>query len=285
MKKIAFFVLLPVMLLCFAVTSHSAPVYLKLGGACYSTDPSSLQQYLLKGKKVDINWSSSGIGSQTKLKLALLKNNAPFRVIATGLPLTNGYQNAIGDWTNSTFWTPANSDIGCNYKFQLSTEDNTVSTTGLLFHILPANQFVSQGKYTYVRLDWPQGGEVLRLGKSYQIKWTWVPFAQVWPSHQLKLELFSNNSKVVDIATVGLNFFDQCQVYGTHGWLVSNSLAPGNYYRMKISGDSSSWLSNNFIIAYPSPTTGSGTGSKVPKVNQSGAGVDGPSPPPVKKIK
>jgi hypothetical protein len=284
MKKFAF-VVIPITLLYLVTSSHSAPVYLKLGGACYSTDPSSFQQYLLSGKQVNIDWSSTGISPQTKLKLTLLKNDAPLRVIATGLPLTNGYQNVIGDWVNDTPWTPANSDIGCNYKFQLSTEDNTVSTTGLLFQILPANRFVSQGKYTYVRLDWPQGGEVLRLGKSYQIKWAWIPFPQIWPSQKLKLELFYNNSKVSDIATVGLNFFNQCQVYGTHNWLVSSNLTAGNFYQIKISGDSSSWLSNNFIIAYPSPATGSGTGSKVPKVDQSGTGLDGPSQPPPKKVK
>jgi hypothetical protein len=284
MKKSAF-VVVSVALLCLAMASHAAPVYLKLGGAPYSTDPSSLQQYLLSGKKVDINWSSTGISPQTKLKLALLKNDAPLRVIATGLPLTNGYQNAIGDWVNSAPWTPSSSDIGCNYKFQLSTEDNSVSTTGMLFQILPTNHFVSQGKYTYVRLDWPQGGEVLRLGKSYLIKWTWIPFPQVWPSQKLKLELFYNHSKAGDIATVGLNFFSQCQVYGTHNWLVSSNLTAGNFYQIKISGDSSSWLSNNFIIAYPTPTPGSGTGSKVPKVDQSGAGVDGPSAPLPKKVK
>lgn len=284
MKKAVFLIIL-VALFCLVTSSYSAPVYLKLGGACYSTDPSSFQQYLLSGKQVNIDWSSTGISPQTKLKLALLKNNAPFRVIATGLPLTNGYKNVINDWVNSTPWTPANSDIGCNYKFELSTEDNSVSTTGLPFHILPTNHFVSQGKYTYVKLDWPHGGEVLRLGKSYQLKWTWIPFLPLWPSQKLKLELFFNNSKVSDIATVGLNFFNQCQIYGTYNWVVSSNLTAGNFYRIKISGDSSSWLGDNFIIAYPTPTTGSGTGSKVPKVDQSGAGLDGPSSPPPKKVK
>ncbi len=284
MKRSAL-VIIPLAFLCLVTASYAIPVYLKLGGVPYSTDPSCLQQYVLSGKQVAIDWSSSGISPQTKLKLELLKNDAPLRVIGTGLPLTNGYQNAIGDWVNNIPWTPSSSDIGCNYKFKLSTEDNTVSTTGMLFHILPANRFVSQGKYTYVRLDWPQGGEVLRLGKSYLLKWTWIPFPQVWPSQTLKLELFYNNSKVSDITTVGLNFFNQCQVYGTHHWLVSSNLTAGNFYQIKISGDSSSWLSNNFIIAYPTSTPGSGTGSKVPKVDQSGVGVDGPSAPLPKKVK
>jgi hypothetical protein len=264
MKRFGFFTILAVILF-LATPGYSG--YLKLGGTMYS----GTDGYLVDGKQVTINWFSKGIDLKTKLKLTLLKNGAPFRVIATGLALTNGYQDILKQWCNDTKWTPANSDIGCNYKLLLSTEDNTISDTSLKFDIFPAKNFVSQGKYSYVRLDSPHGGELLRLGQPYQIKWTCLPIVNQWPSHKLKLELFYNQNKVADIATVNLDF-NQCPIYGSLNWTVGSNLAPGNTYQIKISGDSSSWLSDNFIIAYPGSKPGSG--SKVPQVDKSKGGMD-----------
>ncbi len=218
--------------------------YLKLGGTMYA----GTDGYLVSGKQVTINWVSKDIDLKTKLKLTLLKDGAPFRVIATGLPLTNGYKDILNQWCNDTKWTPVNSDIGCNYKLLLSTEDNTISDTSLKFEIFPVKNFVFQGKYSYVRLDWPHGGEVLRLGQSYQIKWTCLPIENHWPSKKLRFELLYNNNKVADLATVNLDFI-QCTIYGTFNWTVGSNLAPGNTYQIKASGDGSSWLSRNFIIA------------------------------------
>lgn len=245
-------------------------------------DNSSMSFYLLGGKQVLINWFSYGIDLQTKLKLTLLKNGVPFLVIATGLSLTNGYKDIRDFWCGDAKWTPGNNDIGCNYKMQLSTEDNTISDTSQGFYILPATEFVSQGKYSYVKLDSPKGGEILYLGKYYVIKWTCKPINSHWPSQKLKLELFYNNTKVGDIANVDLNF-NQCPVYGSYNWAFGSNLTPGNFYQIRISGDSSSYFSDNFIIAYPSSKPGSG--EKVHKVDQSGIAIDGPSPPPAKRQK
>ncbi len=192
---------------------------------------SGVEDYLLVGKQVNINWSSKDIDLQTKVKLTLLKNGVPFRVIAKGLPLTNGYKNIMDEWCNDTNWTPANSDMGCNYKVQISTEDNPpISDTSRRIDIFPVEKFVSQGKYSYVNLN-----------------------------------------------------FNQCPIYGSYNWMVGSNLTAGNFYQIKVSGDSSSYLSDNFIIAYPSSKPGSG--EKVHKIDQSGVGVDGPSSPPGKKPK
>jgi hypothetical protein len=264
MKKFAFFAIVAA-LLCLATPGY--PGYLKLGGTMYA----GTDGYLVSGKQVTINWFSKDIDLQTKVKLTLLKNGAPFRVIATGLALTNGYKDILNQWCNDTKWAPANSDIGCNYKLLLSTEDNTISDTSQTFGIFPAKNFVSQGKYSYVRLDSPHGGEVLRLGQSYQIKWTFLPIINQWPSQKLKLELFYNQNKVADIATVNLDF-NQCPIYGSLNWTVGSNLTPGNTYQIKISGDTSSWLSGNFILAYPGSKPG--TGSKFHQVDKSKVGTD-----------
>jgi hypothetical protein len=264
MKKIALFTMMAAFL-CLATPGYSG--YLKLGGTMYA----GTDGYLVSGKQVTINWFSKDIDLKTKLKLTLLKDGAPLRVIATGLPLTNGYKDILNQWCNDTKWTPANSDIGCNYKLLLSTEDNTISDTSQKFDIFPAKNFVSQGKYSYVRLDSPHGGEVWRLGQSYQIKWTCIPIINQWPSRKLKLELFYNQNKVADIATVNLDF-NQCPLYGSLNWTVGSNLTPGNTFQITISGDGSSWLSGNFIIAYPSSKPGSG--SKFHKIDKSKGGID-----------
>jgi hypothetical protein len=264
MKTFAFFTIMAT-LLFLAAPGYCG--YLKLGGTMYA----GTDGYLVSWKQVTINWFSKDIDLQKKLKLTLLKNGVPFRVIATGLPLTNGYKDMLNQWCNDTKWTPADSDVGCKYKLLLSTEDNTISDMSQQFDIFPAKNFVSQGKYSYVRLDAPQDGELLRVGQSYQIKWTCIPIIAQWPSQKLKLELLYNKRKAADITTVTLDF-SQCPIYGSYSWMIDNNTTPGNTYQIKISGDSSSWLSDNFIIAYPSSKPGSG--SKLNKVDKSKGSID-----------
>ena len=280
MKRFVFFGILTIFLCLLTTPGYSG--YLRLGGAMYAG--AGVEDYLLVGKQVNINWSSKDIDLQTKVKLTLLKNGVPFRVIAKGLSLTNGYKNIMDEWCNDTNWTPANSDMGCNYKVQISTEDNPpISDTSRRIDIFPVEKFVSQGKYSYVKLDSPKGGEIVPLGKNYMIKWTCIPNKFHWStSPKLKLELFYNNSKIVDITNVNLNF-NQCPIYGSYNWMVGSNLTAGNFYQIKVSGDSSIYLSDNFIIAYPSSKPGSG--EKVHKIDQSGVGIDGPSSPPGKKPK
>jgi hypothetical protein len=260
-------------------------VILGLAAPCYPAvvmDDKSLLLYdgevAVAGKTMLIVWhSSKDINPQTKVKLVLLKNNTLYRVIATNFPLTDGSTAVFtppdsrfpgGAWLGKILWTPATSDIGCNYKFQLNAVgNNSISATGQQFNISPTDRFSQAANNpTWVKLDAPHAMEQLLRGHAYQIKWTCIPSTFRWPTGNLKLELFDGNNKVADIATLNVNFNSpQCPIHGSYNWVVGNNLTPGNNYRIRISGDNN-WMGDNFLIIITSYKPGSGT--KIHKVGE-----------------
>jgi hypothetical protein len=257
MKKFAFFTIMAVLL------GLAAPCYPAVGFGKLSLYDGEVAS---AGEQIEIYWcSSKDIDPQMKVKLVLLKNDAPYRVIATNFPLTDG-TTAVGcqpdpAWFGKTWWTPATGDIGCNYKFQLSAEgNNSISATSQQFNISSAGHFAQAGNNpTWVKLDAPHAMEQLLRGHSYQIKWTCIPSTFRWPTGNLKLELFDNNNKVADIATLNVNFQGaQCPIHGSYNWMVGNNLSAGNNYRIRISGDNN-WMGDNFLIIITSYKPGSGT--------------------------
>lgn len=236
--------------------------------------------YFWVGLKQSIGWVATGVDPKTKIKVTLLRNGAPLRVLGAGLPLNNNSTpgaNARASTIGFIWWTPTVSDIGCRYAFQVATETGGLSFTTQIFGIFAAASFPTKGAPSYVKLEAPTAGKVLLLGQPATIKWSLIAEPSRWPSKKLLLELFWQNGKVGDITTIPLDFHG-CPTTGYYTWTVGQvtnisntgqipdgkNLAPGNFYWVRASGDGSSYFGEMFVIAHSGgkPT---GKGTPVPK--------------------
>ncbi len=216
------------------------------------------------GTKVGINWIAKDLNPATKLKVTLLKNGTPFRVLGSGLALTNGAdpQQHGPILLGNLWWTPTVADIGCGYAAFVAAEDGSVSFTGERFGVFAAMNFPTKGAASNVRLDQPTAGRVLVLGQTGMIAWSLIADSRLWPSKKLKLELFFGDGKVGDVAEISLDF-RQCPANGSYAWVVGKvtgitdvsripdgkNLIPGNSYWIRASGDGSSYFGPQFVIA------------------------------------
>ena len=229
---------------------------------------------------VGIGWVANGLSPQAKIRVTLMRNGAPLRVLGSGLPLNNEDPPQTGPIIlGHIYWTPAAGDIGCNYAARVEAEDGSAAFTSQPFGVFAAMNFPTKGAPSNVRLDQPTEGKVLVLGQRGLISWSLIADAKLWPSKKLKLELFWENSKVGDIAEVNLDF-GQCPVRGSYTWPVGKltgitdyaripngkSLIPGNNYWVRASGDGSSYFGPSFVIAASSnlPLPGTAPKQKLP---------------------
>ena len=105
------------------------------------------------GLKVGIGWSAKGLGPSTKIKVTLLRNGAPLRVLGSGLALTNDNpgQSPQQAWQlGGIWWTPTVRDIGCNYAALVATEDGPASFTSQPFGLLDFAACPASGAYTWL---------------------------------------------------------------------------------------------------------------------------------------
>jgi hypothetical protein len=277
MKKV-----LPVLLL-LAVSFPARAGTLSAGGMLNSGN-------YWPGLNVGIGWVAKDLNPATKIKVTLLRNGAPLRVLGSGLPLTNGDPPQDGPFRlGHIYWMPAAADIGCHYSVLVAAEDGSASFTSQPFGIFAAMNFPTKGAPSNVRLDQPTEGRVLVLGERGMIAWSLIADPKLWPSKKVKLELFFQNSKVGDIAEVSLDFAG-CPAHGSYTWPVGKvtgitdysripdgkNLIPGNYYWVRASGDGSSYFGPQFVIAGKAnlPAPGSTPLHKVPAGNVPGKPMD-----------
>jgi hypothetical protein len=138
------------------------------------------------------------------VNIELWKNNTKVSDIAT-------------DVYGSTYvWNiPATQATGNKYRVKVvSTKDATLKDFSDAYFSITA----SAG--TYVSVNQPNGGEVWTMGNSYWIAWDDdIP-------ETVNVELWKNNSKVMDVAT---------DVVGsTYIWTIPNTLSASNKYRIKV---------------------------------------------------
>ena len=242
------------------------------------------------GLKVGIGWSANGLSPSTKIKVTLLQNGAPLRVLGSGLVLTNdnpGQSPQQAYQLGGIWWTPTVRDIGCNYAARVATEDGSASFTSQPFGVFAAVQFPTKGQPSNVRLDQPTAGRVLVLGQSGVVAWSLIADPKLWPSKKVKLELFFKEGKVGDIAEVPLDFA-ACPANGAYTWLVGKvtnvtdiaripdgkNLIPGNEYWIRASGDGSSYFGPQFVISGASHVPAPGA-TPVQKIPTGGGSVPG----------
>jgi hypothetical protein len=234
--------------------------------------------FLVAGKGKEIAWIASGMDSKTVLKIELLKNGSPVRVLASGIPVTKAAPNAQGELFGFFVWTPNQSDIGCAYSIKVGMENGAVSANTETFGIFEAYSFSdSSGNQSSVRLDSPNSG-VLTIGSTSNITWSMIAFPQANPTGKIKLELYFQNGKVGDIAEIPLDF-SKCPVKGQYAWTVGKlasivnpamipdgkNLMAGNNYQIHLNN----YLGGTFVIALPGsggkPVPGGAPLPKVPK--------------------
>jgi hypothetical protein len=227
------------------------------------------------GLKVGIGWSANGLSPSTKIKVTLLRNGAPLRVLGSGLALTNdnpGQSPQQAYQLGGIWWTPTVGDIGCNYAALVATEDGSASFTSHTFGVFAAMNFPTKGAPSNVRVDEPKTGSVFGLGHTGVIAWSLIADPKLWPSRKIKLELFFGDFKVGDIAEIPLEFRG-CPASGSYTWQVGaltaitnfsripdeKNLIPGSGYWIRASGDGSSYFGEPFVIAgtlsLPTPGT------------------------------
>jgi hypothetical protein len=244
------------------------------------------------GKKIEIGWIAKGLSwPSAKIKVTLLQNGAPLRVLGSGLAPT--WSNQQDPQRGGIWWTPTVSDIGCNYAVLVATEDGSASFTSQrfgVFAVIAAMEFPNQDQFSNVRLDQPTAGSVLVLGQSRVITWSLNADPKLWPSKKLKLELFFSSFKVGDIAEVPLDFA-ACPVSGAYTWLVGKvtnggrlsqvsripdgkNLIPGNEYWIRATGDGRAYATPRFVISGESHLPAPGA-TPVHKLPTDGGSVPG----------
>jgi hypothetical protein len=225
------------------------------------------------GAEIRIGWKlRNGLGHE-RMIIDLLKDGAYLKTLIAGVPnkLANMGQADQNYLYNEYAWKPGPYDIGCHYQVKVNKEDYSLSITSAVFNIYPVFRYTKNGVNSYAQLDTPAGGSTLLLGKNYPIKWSANAAPAAWPSKQIHLKLLAdiNGSIVVvgDIADVAIDF-SGCAIHGQYGWPVGTlvNIAHPEYkpdgknnvlYRVRLTGDSSTYDSDDFKIGAIHVTPGS----------------------------
>jgi hypothetical protein len=274
--------LVAILALFLCVTGSASAASIKLVDLWQSNVP--YYHYFWVGRtNIEVAWLSSGLSPQATVKIELLKSGAPFRVLATGVPVQkSGATNSDGQLWGYWVWSvgPGSGDVGCFDSFRVTADGGGPSETTATFGIFDANEFKdSHGNASRVRVDAPVGGVLLR-GQTTNIAWSLIAAS----ADTIKLELYYQNAKVGDIGTIPVNP-QACPVRGQFPWIVGRvsavanpamvpdgkNVIAGNYYEIRASTSFGWYLGGTFVIALtsnkPSPSgtplhkVGPGTGT------------------------
>ena len=189
-----------------------------------------------RGTTQTIRWNSSGAPG-AYVKIELLKGGSLNRVIITSTPNDGSHPWLI----------PATQMPGNDYKIKIT------STTNPAYSDTSDNNFnIPVPSFTIFT---PNGGENWRRGTTQTIRWN----STESPGSYVKIELLKPG--VANRLIVSSTIND-----GSHPWLIPTTMAPGNDYKIKITGIVNPAINdtsdNNFTIPFPSFTIVSPNGGE-----------------------
>jgi len=217
------------------------------------------------GYQVHVAWKLTGSATgQEKMNVALLKDGAAVRMLASGISnkFANMGQASANYWYNEYLWTIGPGDVGCHFQVQVTVQNSSLAIKTDMFNIYPFLNIQKNGVNSYARLDTPKAGDVILYGHNYDIKWTANAAHSAWPSGKISLKLMTTSGGAVihvgDIVTVNIDF-NGCPIYGKYSWpagALFNITHPGKVpdgkngikYRIRLTGDSSTYDTDDFLI-------------------------------------
>ncbi|OPX84340.1 MAG: Ser-Thr-rich glycosyl-phosphatidyl-inositol-anchored membrane family protein [Pelotomaculum sp. PtaB.Bin104] len=188
------------------------------------------------GSRQAVSWSYKGKpGSYVKIEL--LKNGEPFRVISSWSVCSKGSYN----WT-----LPSDLPTGDDYSVRLTSTNGSCAD-------------MSDGSFSIagpsITLTSPNGGETWEAGSKQAVSWSYTGK----PGAYVKLELLQNGIPVKSINS------RTSSNKGSYNWTIPSNLASGADYKVKVTavnGSCSDTSDSDFSIAGPTLTLDSPNGGE-----------------------
>ena len=187
------------------------------------------------GSEYSITWSASNC--KGPIKLSIYNNNSLVGEIDEFIDLSrNPYKWTVGKYKGGKTVTP-----GSGYKIKI--EDTGTHEADF------SNESFTISSTPIIKVNSPNGGELLALGETGQIKWNAENV-----SGTLKIVLWQNATKIGTIAD------NLDATAGSYSWTVGDyiggTVSPGNTYKVKIleNGTTVSDISDDFFTITPAPS-------------------------------
>jgi len=186
------------------------------------------------GRTYDIKWNSSGYPSDSKVKIELIDERYDQNSLAYELNITETNNSGVYSWKVPDL-LQGFSLYGSLYKIAVSIEkegEEKSDTTDNYF-------IIAQAIPSYLNIIFPNGGEVLQVGKTYTIKWDSLGM------ETYKVSIILKKSDIIHLIIA-----ENIPNNSFYNWKVSQGLF-GSDYKMLINiydnnGNLMAWDSSNY---------------------------------------